>query len=95
MSRQGDMGIGGPHRLRDMGRGLADQFQVTQGGIVGQAIVQEPVLVQAVGVGHDLLGKSDHVIQIKEPFAWTFSGLRHGSLPARCVAAVRGVGTSL
>ena len=65
----GNLRIGGTHCVRDMGRRLTDQFQVAQDGVVVKATGDETSLVEAVGIGDDLLGKANHVVKIKPPFA--------------------------
>ena len=71
--------IGRTHCVWDMGRRLADQLQVAQGGIVVKAAGNETRLIKAVGIGDDFLGKADHVVKIKPPF--TLCRIRHGPPP--------------
>lgn len=69
------------HGIRDVSRSLADQLQVAQGGIIMQFAGNEPRLVETIGIGDDLLGKTDHVVQVKQPGAR--GGLRYAQPPVR------------
>lgn len=63
------------NRHRNMTGGFANQFQITQSGVVGQSTVYESCLVKAFSVSESLLGKGDHVIQIEAPL--TPASFRH------------------
>ena len=67
--------MGGADFVRDMGGGFADQLQIAQGGVIGQAAGRKTGLVEPIGVGQHLPGKIDHVVDVETPFA--LAGIRH------------------
>jgi len=60
----GDFGMCGPNIVRDSIGGLADQPQVAQAGIEDQIVRDKVVLIDAFRLRENLLGETDHILQI-------------------------------
>src|ERR1700675_2602504 len=52
--------------LGNMSGRFPDQLEIAQGGVVIQSAGDKPCLVERVGIGNDLLGKSDQIGRPRE-----------------------------
>lgn len=74
----------------NMRSSLADQLQVSHCRIVDNFRRHKSCLVQVGGVGQNLLGEGDHVIDVEAPL--TPAMLRHAPRPVRRMDAARRAG---
>ena len=54
-------------RARYAGSRFADQFQIAQGGIVGERVGDERGLIHFGGIGSDLFTEFDHIGHVEVP----------------------------
>src|SRR4051794_20457545 len=68
---------------------LANQLQVAQGSIIGEAVSYKSGLIEPFRIEMNLPCEGDHVVQVDAPFARSLAGVRHGWPPARYGDGIR------
>lgn len=67
----GILRAGDTNFIGNVGRGLADQLQIAQGGVVDQPAGHETGLIEPIGVGEHLPGEEKPIVEIEAPCALT------------------------
>ena len=80
--------IVGADCVRDISRGFADQLQIAQRCVVGQSAFRKCLLIHAMCVRNDALGKPCHVPDVEAPLTrWHL--IRHVPPHAQRTSAIR------